>query len=568
MAKGKEKTYVITAAQARQNPYSANMYGMDVSKGAPNIPLIKNIEKYVASCDAELQIHSIVGANCNEIELHPFFDERDDVYVEADSKKRNLQNRVKERAKRNKWEKKVASWESNEIKKVERERVKKLKEKYGSKEWKEHRDELESFETINVQPDDCPYSMPMHYFWKDIPNTDWSLIGKRLNSNVSTVNIPIRPQNKMPLSGKEFLTKDFGGNSVVIGSPKRMMIPVAKGSSNEYPHLLITTGACTHPNYNFGDLGYIARKEHRYGFVVIDLIDDKIFLPRIVPAHKNGTFIDLGIKYSRGENARRAGVSALDIGDSHFVEINPKIDKVNMEMMEYLRPESTFLNDAFAALSVNVHDKTDKVRLARLHVSGLKNLEKELALTGEYIAKKGKLASRWGGDVYIKWSNHDDMLYRWLSTDSYINDNENRLTAFKILAQDISRENCFEKAVKLFYDIPDNVIFLEPGQDVFKQGYLMSMHGHQGSNGAKGSIRAIEKIAKKASIGHGHAPIVWKDSLSTGTSTMVPLDYQKGYFSSSMAGNNLIYETGLAQSVPIVKSMWAPGRVLDFLKKN
>src|SRR5680860_1415097 len=99
-SKSKEKTYVITAAQGIQNPYSARMYGRDISKGAPNIPLIKNIESYVEANNAELQIHSINGANCNEIELHPFFENRDDVYVDVDSKKRNLQNREKEAVKR------------------------------------------------------------------------------------------------------------------------------------------------------------------------------------------------------------------------------------------------------------------------------------------------------------------------------------------------------------------------------------------------------------------------------------------------------------------------------------
>ena len=300
----KVKTYVITAAQGIQNPYSARMYGKDDTKGAPNTLLIENIENYVKINNAELQIHSIVGANCNEIELHPFFHPRNDVYIESDSKKRNLQNRVKESTKRDNYDERKVKWvereRKKERKKVEKDMKRMFREYGGTEEYGsfEYFQEImgDEFEVMEVSPENFPHQMPMHYFWEEIPDTDWPLIGMRLNRNIHTANIPLKPQNKMPLTGKEFLTKRYGGNSVVLASPKRMMIPVAKGASGDYPHLMITTGACTHPNYNFGDLGYIAREEHRYGFTTIDVLDEKIFLPRIVPAHKNGTFIDLGIK--------------------------------------------------------------------------------------------------------------------------------------------------------------------------------------------------------------------------------------------------------------------------------
>lgn len=566
--KQKEKTYVITAAQGIQNPYSARMYGKELSKGAPNVPLIKNIESYVEANEAELQIHSINGANCNEIELHPYFENRDDVYVDVDSKKRDAQNRVKERAKRENWEDKKGKWSSSQIKKSEKEKMKMLKTTYG-KEWREHLDEKDSFEAMDVQAKDFPHNMPMHYFWETIPDGDRPLIGQRLNSNISTpTKISLKPQNKNPLTGKNFLTKRYGGNSVILASPKRMMKPVAKGASGKYPHMLITTGVCTKPNYNLGDLGIDAEEKHSYGFAVINVLDDKIYLPRIVPAQANGTFIDLGIKYTKGKDPERAIISALEIADSHFMDINPKIDRVNMEMMEYLRPGTTFFNDVFAAVAVSVHNIKSPIMQSKLFRAGLSNLEKELTLTGGYIERNAKLAQNWGGDICIKWSNHDDMLYRWLDKEAYRKDKENFYTAHKILAQDPGREDCFEKAVKLFYDIPKNVRFLKPGEDVTKEGYLFSAHGHQGVNGSRGSLKGLEDSYKKVIIGHGHKLEVLQDAISVGTSTMIPLDYQLGNPSTSMAGNAVVYRGGLAQAIPIIKSRWAPDNILEFLEKN
>lgn len=564
----KEKTFVFTAAQGIQNPYSAKMYGRDISKGAPNIPLIKNIESYVTENDAEFQIHSINGANCNEIELHPYFSQRDDVYMDSDSKKRNLQNRVKEKNKRDNWGGSTDRWETKEDNRIEKEKIAAMKAAYG-KEWKDYEMDEDLFETMDILKGDCPHNMPMHHFWETIPDTDWPLIGKRLNSNISTpTNISLRPQNKNPLTGLNFLTKRHGGNSVILASPKRLMKPVAKGASGKYPHMLITTGICTKPNYNLGQLGTDAKEKHSYGFAVVNVIDDKIYLPRIVPAQVNGTFIDLGIKYVKGKELERAEVSALDIADTHFMELNPKIDAVNMEMMRYLRPVSTFFNDVFAALSVGVHDMGSPLRLAQLQKMGLRNLEKELTLTGGYIERNANLVNEWGGKIYIKWSNHDDMLYRWLDKEGYRKDWENFYTAHAIIAKGVDRGNCFETAIKMFCDIPDNVVFLKPGEDEFREGYLMSAHGNQGVNGSKGTLMGLEDIYKKVIIGHGHKLEVLRDAISVGTSTNIPLPYQLGNPSTSMAGNAAVYKGGLAQAIPIIKSRWAPKRTLEFLANN
>ena len=567
--KKKEKTFVITAAQGIQNPYSARSYGRDISKGAPNIPLIKNIESYVEANGAELHIQGINGANCNEIELHPFFEKRDDVYMDVDSKKRNLQNRVKEQAKRDAWDGKTEKWEAKQEKDIDKDKVNAMKATYGD-EWDGKKMDEGLFETMGIQKGDCPMNMPMHYFWENIPDNDRPTIGKRLNSNISTpTRLSLTPQSKKPFTGINFVTKRYGGNSVILASPKRMMQPVAQGASGEYPHMMITSGVCTRPNYNLGKLGISASEDHAYGFAVVNVLDDKIYLARIVPAQTNGTFVDLGVKYAKGKNPERAEVSALEIGDSHFMEINPKVDRVNMDMMEFLRPKSTFFNDVFAAVSVSVHNIGSPIIQSQLFEKGLTSLENELVLTGEYIKRNAELAQQWGGDIYIKWSNHDDMLYRWLEKEGYRKDKENWNIANKILGEGPRREDCFEKAVKLLCEIPENVKFLKlGGDDVEVEGYLMSSHGHQGTNGSRGNLKQLEAIYKKVVIGHGHKLEVLHNAISVGTSTNIPLDYQLGNPSTSMAGNAVIYRGGLAQAIPIIKSKWAPRGTLEFLANN
>src|SRR3989339_672138 len=426
MVKYEHKTYVITAAQGIQSPYSAKMYGRDETKGSPNIPLIKNIERYVEFNKGEIQIHSVVGASVNEIELDSFFHSRNDVYIEKDSKSRNEQNRKKEEAKRKSYYDKVEKRKAKE-------------DEYDTKK----QDECKTFP---VDGSDCPFNAPMHYFWEKIPKTDWPLIGERLNTKVKTV--------------------------------------------------------------------------------------------------------------------------ALVVGDSHFAEINPKVDKANVQMMQALEPKHTHLNDIFAALSINIHEVDDPIRRNRMKKAHTNSLEEELYFAGKYLTRNAKIAGEWGGEIVVNFSNHDDMIYRWLATEKYRTDDENRLVAWKILAQDINRGNCFEKSIKLFNDIPKNVTFLKPGEDRQYWGYLCSAHGHQGTNGARGNLKNLEKAYDKIICGHVHQLEILRNAISVGTSTKIPLEYQIGNPSTSMSGNAAIYEGGIVQAIPIIKGLFAKAKTLEFLMRN
>src|SRR3989339_570939 len=390
------------------------------------------------------------------------------------------QNRKKEEAKRKSYYDKVEKRKAKE-------------DEYDTKK----QDECKTFP---VDGSDCPFNAPMHYFWEKIPKTDWPLIGERLNTNVKTLGIPVRPQNKNPLSSKDTFTKDNGGNSVIIASPKKMMRPVAQGQSGEYPHLLLTTGACTHPNYNFGDLGFMAKRDHTYGFAVVDVLDDKIHLTRIVSAQKNGTFVDLGIKYQEGKEPEKVKTVALVVGDSHFAEINPKVDKANVQMMQALEPKHTHLNDIFAALSINIHEVDDPIRRNRMKKAHTNSLEEELYFAGKYLTR--------------------------------------------------------------------NATFLKPGEDRQYWGYLCSAHGHQGTNGARGNLKNLEKAYDKIICGHVHQLEILRNAISVGTSTKIPLEYQIGNPSTSMSGNAAIYEGGIVQAIPIIKGLFAKAKTLEFLMRN
>ncbi|OYT36506.1 hypothetical protein B6U91_01025 [Candidatus Pacearchaeota archaeon ex4484_71] len=527
----KIKSYAITAAQGIQNPASAAQYGSNFLAGAPNKPLIKNIERYVDINDAELHICSIAGANINEIDLHEFFWERDDVSIHSKARKRNEQHRQTERIKRREWEEAKARAEDKGYS---------FNKKY-----------------------------PLHYFWEEIPTVRYPLTGKTLNSNLALVGTQTPPQNKDPLTGKQTLLKKFNGKSIIFPATKQRLKTFASGQSGEYPKIIMTTGACTHPNYHDTNMrGEEAEDMHKYGFAVVDILSDKIYLPRIVPAQKNGTFVDLGIKYTLGKPPEKVETTAMVVGDSHVAQINPKVEKANREMVEWFEPRAIHLNDVFDALSINLHNLKDSLLIDFLHERGLDILENEAILTAQYLYDYGKIAEKFGGTVEVNFSNHDDMLYRWITGQEWVDDRTNRQFVYKLLPLKLERDDTFEKMIRLVRpDLPKNVNFLKRGEDRIYWGYQCAAHGHLGKNGARGNLKNLMEGFTKVIKGHSHDFEINDDSIGVGTSSMIPMPYQLGQPSTSMAANAVVYKGGLAQGIPIIKGRWSKEGFSDFLKK-
>lgn len=546
------KTYAITAAQGIQSPYSARAYGENPEAGRPNKHLIKNIEDYVKENEAELQICAIAGSYVNEIELHPFFHERNDVYMHDKAIKRNEQNKIKEQNRRDAYDKR----QSKKAEKHEK-RMAKL-EGMAAKKGKAFTRQTDLDNPSFLQD----LGMPMHYFWENIPNTDYRVIGKNLNSNLRVVGTQTAPQNKDPLTGKQSLLKKYNGRSLVLPATKQRLVPYASGQAGEYPKLMMTTGACTHPSYNdTNQRGEEAEDMHKYGFVAVDILDNNVYLPRVVPAQKNGTFIDQAIKYSKGKKPEKAETTAMVMGDSHVAQINWKVEEASRDMMKWYEPKHIHYNDVFDALAINLHGLEDTILQDFLHEEGLDKLENEALLTAQYLYDNAKIAEKFGGEIVVNFSNHDDMLYRWLSTYKFRHDKTNRKFAYKLLAQDIDKDTAFAKMIKYVRpDMPDNVTFLKRGEDRIYWGYQCAAHGHLGKNGARGSLKNLMEGYTKVIKAHSHSFEINDDSIGVGTNAIIPMPYQLGQPSTSMAAHAVIYKGGLAQGIPIIKSKWAkPG---------
>jgi hypothetical protein len=447
------KTYVLTAAQA--------LNSTDPNKGAPNKSLMKGVERYVKDHDAELIILTMRGQTAREIDLHPYFQTRDDIY------------------------------------------------------WPEER---------NI----------------------------KLNNNIMVSDMVVPPQNVDPTTGrKRFPQRE---QSMVIGHTKQRFLTIPT-SNYKLPKILASTGAITHPNYSEANhRGDVAGRDHIYGMLVVEIIDNTHYNIRNIRAQKDGKFIDLGMKYNQGRKPTKANVEALVLGDLHIGDHDEKAMKASYEMIDHLNPKRLFLHDVANMHSVNPHERGQLIRGIIESKKGRRSLEEELKLDHKHLCKLAKAMGK--REVNIVFSNHDDFLYRYLNDSMFLKDSyENCALGLKLIQHAVEGENPLEAGVKMMGDVPSNIRFLKLDDDYKSWGWQLASHGHKGNSGARGSTVGKELAHGKSITGHSHSPEILRNTIVVGSNT-IQSDYTKGGGSSWMPANAVLYEGGLVQLLPIIDGKW------------
>ena len=417
------KTYVITAAQGIQSNGHARFYGPDRSKGSPNIPLIKNIDRYARINEAETMILQMAGMSCEEMHLHPFFEKRGDIYI---NKNRLARLEAEIEMEREKIERKSERYLERIESKIERLTLLR-KEEYVSELEEMLEDEEKEVEERLEEIRDADY---------------FNVIGFRpLNNKAMVADLIVPPQNVDPSTGKLDLPQNQLGKTIIYAHAKQRWRSAPKSIGGKYPRLLLTTGACTLPNYNgSNDRGDNAFWNHKFGFVVVDIIDNKRYFPRIVPALKNGTFVDMGRLYAPGKRPKNIKAEALVLGDIHYGDHEKLTMSANYEMIEFFNPKNVFLHDAFNGHSMNPHEREDSVKRAIAFRRGRLDVKKEFEEAyDEFI---GEMATEFPRtNFWFVYSNHSpDFIRRYLTSVQFVKEPWNDTDFVSCLRNALLRE--------------------------------------------------------------------------------------------------------------------------------
>lgn len=377
-----------------------------------------------------------------------------------------------------------------------------------------------------------------------------------LNSNFFINGIRVTAKQINPITGLSEISQKRG--SFILGSPKQML-EYDSVSANKLPHARMTSGACTIPNYkstkgNSLRTAYLASEHHKIGAVIVEIVDENIYHFRQIQAGEDGSFCDLGFKYSK--KGKKREIPVVVAGDYHSGEHDETAVKALMELINYTRADEIVFHDMFNGASINHHEEEDIMLRAERAKKGLNILENELVIASKEFDRILSLKSIKRG-VVVK-SNHDDFIDRWLRKGKFAKDPMNFILGCKLATEVQGTNKDFFKTGLELTRLPDHfdkLKWLRVDEDYVVGGIHLGAHGDKAANGSRGSIKSLSKSYPKGVIGHSHTPGIFKNMFQVGTTSLLRLGYNKGP-SSWVHCSCLVYRNGQRQLINFINGYW------------
>lgn len=376
------------------------------------------------------------------------------------------------------------------------------------------------------------YQNPTSVFSKDQKDNEWwdsnivkylTLNRHNLNNAVSVLSdVPIQPTATSPLLGLEGMT---GEHSCIVGHPRLELktIPVMEGCR---PKIMFTTGCCTKMNYTSSKAGKKGEFHHSFGFAIVEIKDDETFFFRQVSAKESGEFIDLFYHVKNGVVNRETEVEACAMGDIHVAHVDERVVDITLnDLFKKLKPKALFIHDIMDSESISHHNLKNPFILHQQEIDGRNSLSNEVDEMLDWLEQIKQY------NVYIVKSNHDIHIDQFLASTDW-----RKMTTFKNALPYMEYATATLKG-----EAPNGVVpylinkrfpkfkCLTDDCNITVKGFLMSVHGHMGASGSRGSLQQYSRLSTKSVTGHSHAIGRIGGAVSVGCSCKLRVSYNKSF---------------------------------------
>lgn len=378
----------------------------------------------------------------------------------------------------------------------------------------------------------------------------------------------ILPTAELPLDGFETYS---GRKSAIFPQAKIAMRSIA-GMKYEGTKFNYTTGTVTQMNYIQKKAGLKGEQHHAYGGVIVEIDHNGNWWVRQIEADSEGTIYDLGHMGSTGAGVIRARngrisvghrVEAITWGDIHATAIDPIVHRLSVDeggMLDELNPRTQFIHDLWEGASVNHHAMDDPHERYRTFVRGLTNVETEARASTEVL----QTYRRPHTETVVVDSNHDNWVVRWLKEHDYREDPLNALlflelqiAYYKAIHEVNKSFNLIEFITNRYIDSALNLKFLRTDESfrICDGKIECGMHGHLGSDGARGTPTNLCKIARPSNTAHTHSAGIYNQLFVAGTSSLLDMGFNKG--PSSWSHSHIVtYPSGKRTIVTMYAGKW------------
>ena len=353
----------------------------------------------------------------------------------------------------------------------------------------------------------------------------------------------INPTATNPMSG---LRGDTGDNSCIFGHPRVQMemVPVLDGHP---PKIMMTTGACTVPNYTDSKAGRKGEFHHTLGFAIVEIKDKDVFYSRQVTATEDGNFNDLFFNVKNGKVTRNESISAAILGDIHLGQTDEGVIKTTKRFLNKLTPEHTVLHDLYDGDSTNHHEEHNPILKYHKEQNGRNVVKNEVDNMIKWLNGMRKY------NLVVVRSNHDDFLDRWVLRQDWKKDIKNAMEYMeytKVLLSGDAPKGLVPYIIEENYS---DITTLNRDEGFLVNGWELGYHGDMGSGGSRGSLQQYRTLSTKTVTGHSHSPGRLDGSLAVGTSTVLRMGYNKGP-SNWLQSHVIIHHDGKAQHLNFIPS--------------
>lgn len=376
-----------------------------------------------------------------------------------------------------------------------------------------------------------------------------------LNSNffISTIKLSAKQIN--PTTGLSDIGQRKG--SFVFASPKQSM--TLESTSNEkLPHVMMTTGAITIPNYvsemyMSERTAYIADKHHVMGAIYVNIFDDEVYgYTQIQMLNEEGSFVHFGKRYHPNGKITNEVPEALICGDWHSGETDHLVRLCTEEMLTFFKPKKAVLHDVFNGKSINHHEENNMIVKAQHFMQGVPSLEQE------FIGLRDDLDwfSKQVEEVVVVKSNHDEFLSKdYLRYAKYARDSQNHYFSLDLAKAMIEGKDPLKFAVEKVGLKAKNIRWLQRDEDFKVAGIQLGAHGDIGPSGTRGNIKNMRKSYGQSVTGHSHSPGIFHGAFVVGTSSFLKLGYTQGP-SNWLQTHACVYSDGSRQLINMIDGKW------------
>lgn len=350
-------------------------------------------------------------------------------------------------------------------------------------------------------------------------------------ANVNTLPTAVRP-----LSGLLTMSR---GRDAIFPHAKVAYQTVPQPPETPVPSVM-TTGACTVPNYIQKKAGVKAEFHHVLGATMVEVCEDGTAFCRPISAAADGSFHDLDARVAEGRVSRGHRLKAATWGDIHC----PSVPEAIFEAIwgaggaiDQLRPEYQFFHDLSDFAAWNRHVAGDPIHRALMVARGMAGMEWQVATSAMFLRATRRDFCR----SVVIMSNHDDRLRQWATAQADRNDTTNvrywHRCNLAVLDAIHHGDRDFDLMLWALRDAdPDamaGIDFVPIGASFricqeHAGGIENGLHGHQGPNGSRGTIEGLAKMGTKITIGDKHAPAILDGVYCSGITGDLDQGYNTG----------------------------------------